>query len=81
MVLRGGAVQIGAGLGLGIAVASLVSHAVSPLLMTLIGRGGALNPVVMIGVVIVLAIAGLTACLFPALRAGRVPPMRALRGE
>jgi len=33
------------------------------------------------GVCVVLAAAGLLACLLPAWRAGRVPPMRALRGE
>jgi putative ABC transport system permease protein len=35
----------------------------------------------MLGVCAVLALAGLLACLVPALRAARVPPMHALRGE
>jgi putative ABC transport system permease protein len=35
----------------------------------------------MLLVALVLAVAGLLACLLPALRAARVAPMRALRGE
>jgi putative ABC transport system permease protein len=35
----------------------------------------------MAGVSMVLALAGLLACMLPALRAARVAPMRALRGE
>jgi putative ABC transport system permease protein len=34
-----------------------------------------------LGVCALLAVAGLLACLIPALRAARVHPMRALRGE
>jgi ABC-type lipoprotein release transport system permease subunit len=39
------------------------------------------DPLAMLGVCMVLALAGLLACLLPALRAARVPPMHALRGE
>ncbi len=46
-----------------------------------IGRAGALDPLVMAGVSVVLTLAGLLACLLPAKRAARVAPMRALRGE
>ncbi|MHB1057844.1 MAG: ABC transporter permease [Rhodanobacter sp.] len=81
LVLRGGLLQISLGLLLGVGAAWLVAHAVSQLLMTLIGRGGALDPLVMAGVAAVLAAAGLAACLLPALRAANVAPMRALRGE
>ncbi|WP_449423550.1 FtsX-like permease family protein [Rhodanobacter lindaniclasticus] len=81
LVLRGGLLQIAAGLALGVAAAWLVARAVSQILMTLIGRAGALDPLVMLGVAVVLLLAGLLACLLPAWRAARVAPMRALRGE
>jgi putative ABC transport system permease protein len=81
LVLRGGLLQIAVGLVLGVAAAWLMARAVSQILMTLIGRGGALGPLVMIGVAVVLLLAGLLACLLPAWRAARVAPMRALRGE
>jgi putative ABC transport system permease protein len=35
----------------------------------------------LIGVCVLLAVAGMLACLLPALRAGHVAPMHALRGE
>ncbi|ODT92052.1 MAG: permease [Rhodanobacter sp. SCN 67-45] len=81
LVLHGGLLQIAAGLALGVAGAWLVARAVSQVLMGLIGRAGALDPWVMAGVSMLLAFAGLLACLLPALRAARVAPMRALRGE
>ncbi|MGN6705740.1 MAG: ADOP family duplicated permease [Rhodanobacter sp.] len=81
LVLRGGLWQIAAGLALGVAVAWLVTRAVAQLLMTLIGRDGALDPLVMLGVAVVLVVAGLLACLLPAWRAAKVVPMRALKGE
>jgi len=81
LVLRGGLLQIAAGLALGMAGAWLAARAASQVLMGLIGRAGALDPLVMAGVSVVLAFAGLLACLLPALRAARVAPMRALRGE
>ncbi|WP_426690135.1 ADOP family duplicated permease [Rhodanobacter ginsengiterrae] len=81
LVLRGGLFQIVAGLAIGVAVALGAAHAVAALLMTLLGRSNAFDPMVMLGVCAVLAAAGLLACLLPALRAGRTHPMRALRGE
>lgn len=81
LVLRGGLVQIVVGLAIGVAVALGASHVLSVLLMTLLGRSNAFDPAVALGVCAVLAIAGLLACLLPAVRAARVPPMRALRGE
>jgi putative ABC transport system permease protein len=81
LVLRGGLGQIVAGLAIGVAIALGASRALAVLLMTLLGRSNAFDPVVLLGVCMVLAAAGLLACLLPALRAGRVHPMRALRGE
>ena len=81
LVLRGGLVQIAVGLAIGVAIALAASRAVAVLLMTLLGRGNAFDPAVVLGVCVVLAVAGLLACLLPALRAARVAPMRALRGE
>ncbi|HET8898396.1 MAG TPA: ADOP family duplicated permease [Rhodanobacteraceae bacterium] len=81
LVLRGGLRQIAAGLALGVVAAWSLARVLSQLLMTLIGHGGALDPLVMLGAAVVLLLAGLLACLLPALRAARVAPMRALRGE
>ncbi|RDS79240.1 permease [Dyella monticola] len=81
LVLRGGLMQILMGLAIGAVVALAASHAMAVLLMTLLGRSNAFDPVAMLGVCVVLALAGLLACLLPALRAARVAPMRALRGE
>lgn len=81
LVLRGGLVQIAIGLALGVGAALGVSRALSALLMLLLGRAGTFDPMAVAGVCVVLAAAGLLACLLPAMRAGRVQPMRALRGE
>ncbi|KRE88819.1 permease [Frateuria sp. Soil773] len=81
LVMRGGLAQIAAGLAIGVAAALAASHALAVLLMTLLGRSSAFDPVAVMGVCAVLALAGLLACLLPALRAARVAPMRALRGE
>jgi len=64
-------------LGVGLAVAS------SRLLRTVLQQVDrhALDPLALLGVCVVLVIAGLAACLLPALRATRVAPVRALRGE
>ncbi|BFI97222.1 MAG: ABC transporter permease [Rhodanobacter sp.] len=81
LVLRSGLAQIGIGLTLGMVAALALAHALSSMLMVLLGRSSAFDPVALLGVCVVLAVAGLLACLFPALRASRVAPMRALRGE
>lgn len=80
MVLRGGFLQIGIGLALGISLALGLSG-VFGTLMAQIGRDSIFDPLTIAGVCAVLATAGLLACLLPALRAGRVQPMHALRGE
>lgn len=83
LVLRGGMAQIGIGLvlgvGLALAVAQVLAHASTTI--SLLGQFGALDPAVVIGVCVLLALSGLLACLLPAVRAGRVHPMRALRGD
>jgi putative ABC transport system permease protein len=81
LVLRGGFVQVVLGLLIGVGIALGVARAVSTLLMAFLGRASVFDPVVVTGVCLVLAVAGLLACLLPALRAGRVQPMHALRGE
>ncbi|MGH8145930.1 MAG: ADOP family duplicated permease [Rhodanobacteraceae bacterium] len=81
LVLRGGLVQIVVGLVIGVAVVLGVSELLVQMLVELVGRTNTFDPVALISVCMVLAIAGLTACLLPAWRAGRVQPMHALRGE
>lgn len=79
IVLRGGLVQVllGVTIGLGLALGlSGTLHAV----LTQINRS-AFDPLVMATVALVLMVVGLLSCAIPALRAGRVLPMRALRGE
>lgn len=81
LVLRGGLMQIVLGLAIGMAVAFGLSRLLSAVLMTLLGNGSTLDSVTVVVVCAVLALAGLLACLLPAIRAGRVQPMDALRGE
>ncbi len=81
LVLRGGLIQIVLGLSIGVGIAVGIARALSTLLMEFLGRSRVFDPVATGGVCMVLAAAGLLACLLPALRAGRVQPMHALRGE
>ncbi len=81
LVLRGGLAQIGMGLVLGVAVQLVLAHMLSTVLMALLGRNSAFDPVALLGVSVVLVITGLLSCLLPALHAGHVQPMRALCGE
>ncbi|HEX5354365.1 MAG TPA: ABC transporter permease, partial [Rhodanobacteraceae bacterium] len=80
LVLRDGLVQTGIGLVLGVVLALALSVAMSSVVEAL-GSTRVIDPPSIIGVCIVLAITGLLACALPALRAARVEPMRALRGE
>lgn len=80
LVLGGGLMQIGIGLALGIVLALALSGLLRAVLEQL-NRSSAFDPVAVAGVCVLLALAGLLACLLPALRAARVQPMRALRGE
>jgi putative ABC transport system permease protein len=79
LVLRGGLRQILLGLLLGVMITLALSRVLSSLIEQL-GRH-AFDPMTVLGVCASLAVAGLLACLIPALRAARVHPMRALRGE
>ncbi|MEY2168402.1 MULTISPECIES: ADOP family duplicated permease [unclassified Rhodanobacter] len=79
LVLQAGGRQIAVGLLLGVAIALALSRMLGAVLQE-IGRG-VVDPFVLVGVCAVLAVAGLLACLLPALRAARVAPMHALRGE
>ncbi|OOG57729.1 permease [Rhodanobacter sp. B05] len=85
MVLRGGMIQIAIGLVIGVGVtlgaSRLLANMSMAVSMSLVGRIGTFDPLAVTGVCVVLALAGLLACLIPAMRAGRVHPMRALRGE
>ncbi len=80
LVLRGGIVQIVAGLALGVLLAWSMSG-VMRAVMQQIGSEQAVDPAAIAGVCLLLAVAGMLACLLPALRAARVQPMLALRGE
>ncbi|HET7662953.1 MAG TPA: hypothetical protein VFK31_04865, partial [Rhodanobacteraceae bacterium] len=66
---------IGIGLTLGLARFAKV------VMYETLGRTSAFEPWALAGVAVVLLLAGFLACLLPALRAGRVQPMHALRGE
>jgi putative ABC transport system permease protein len=81
LVLRGGLLQVVAGLALGVGASLLAARWLSMLLMGLLGRGDGFDPIVVLGVSVVLLAAGLLACLLPAVRAARVHPMRVLRAD
>lgn len=79
LVLRGGLGQIAIGMLLGVGITLALSRVLGAVLEE-IGRT-VLDPFALAGVCAVLALAGLLACLLPALRAARTAPMRALRGD
>lgn len=81
LVMRAGLMQIVLGLAIGVAVAFCLSRLLAAVLMALLGNSNALDSATVVIVCTVLAAAGLLACLLPALRAARVQPMHALRGE
>lgn len=79
-VMQEGLLQVGIGLALGV----LLSIGIARILPSVIREQSVLaliDPIDIAGVCLCLALSGLLACLLPALRAARVQPMRALRGE
>ena len=80
-VLTGGAWQVALGLAVGIGLTLGLARFARELMYDTLGRTSAFEPWALAGVATVLLLAGLLACLVPALRAGHVSPMRALRGE
>jgi predicted permease len=79
MVLQAGLRQIAIGLLLGIGITLALSRVLGAVLEEI--DRSVFDLSAMLGVSMVLVLAGLLACLMPALRAARVPPMHALRGE
>ncbi len=79
LVLRAGLVQIVLGLLAGFVLGFLGSGVLRAVVVQL-GRS-VFDPWSIAAAAAVLALSGLLACLLPALRASRVQPMRALRGE
>ena len=77
MVFGQGLVQIGIGMAAGLAFAALLAQVLGVVLFQVQPR----DPAIFGGVAVVLASAGLLACLVPALRATAVDPLTALRSE
>jgi putative ABC transport system permease protein len=80
MVLRQGMTLVAAGLAAGLAVALIMSRMLASL-SSLLYEVSATDPVILAGVVLVLAAAAMVACTLPALKATRVDPVTALRCE
>jgi putative ABC transport system permease protein len=76
-MLRHGALAIGLGLAAGL----ILTFATSRLLQSLLTGVTALDPAVLTLGVVLLALVGLIACLWPALRATRINPVVALRND
>jgi ABC-type antimicrobial peptide transport system permease subunit len=77
MVLGMGACLIGFGVIVGLAA----SFAATRLLGSQIWGVSPHDPMTLVGVIIVVSLAGLAACYFPARKATRVDPLTALRHE
>jgi predicted permease len=75
-VLRGTFTSVGFGIGTGLLLSALFSGFASRWL-----QGGSQNPLLLVGVVALLALTCLLASMFPARRASRIDPMVALRYE
>jgi putative ABC transport system permease protein len=78
-VLRGGLLQVGAGLVAGFGLAFVLAGLLRAVLMQI--NRSAFDPPVLAVVSLTLASSGMLACLLPAWRASRVQPTRALHGE
>jgi putative ABC transport system permease protein len=77
MMFRQGVMQLSAGIAVGLLLAAAIGQATSVILFEVQPR----DPQVFGGVVVVLAITGMLACLVPARRATRVDPLTALRSQ
>jgi predicted permease len=77
MILREGALMLGAGVFIGLILAVVTGRLVSSLLYQV----GALDPIAFTVAPVVLGLAAFLACWFPARRATRVSPLTALRTE
>ncbi|MFK2877558.1 ABC transporter permease [Rhodanobacter hydrolyticus] len=80
LMLSGGMARIAVGLTLGLILAGVFSRVLSTSFNQL-GTDGAFGPWVAGGVCVLLLAFGLLACLVPAIRAGRIQPMRVLQGD
>jgi predicted permease len=77
MIFGQGAWQLGLGLVLGLGLAATVAQLMQIILFDVKPR----DPATFTGVAVVLALAGMAACMIPARRATRVDPLVALRAE
>jgi ABC-type antimicrobial peptide transport system permease subunit len=77
MIFGQGALQLTAGLVIGLALALLIGQPMSVILFDVQPR----DPTIFIGVALTLLVTGLLACLIPARRATRVDPLTALRAQ
>jgi ABC-type antimicrobial peptide transport system permease subunit len=77
MIFRQGAWQLGLGMTVGLVLATGLAKLTKVILFDVQPN----DPQVFAGVVIVLAVTGLVACLVPARRATRVDPLTALRSQ
>jgi ABC-type antimicrobial peptide transport system permease subunit len=77
MVLMEGGVLLGIGLVLGVAGALLASRMIRGLLFGVAPN----DPVTLVGVAVMMVLIGIAACWLPALRASRIHPAVAIRGQ
>jgi ABC-type antimicrobial peptide transport system permease subunit len=77
LIFRQGALQLAAGLVIGLALALVIAQPMSVILFDVQPR----DPAIFIGVAVVLLVTGLLACLLPARRATKVDPLTALRAQ
>jgi putative ABC transport system permease protein len=77
MIFRQGALQVGIGMTLGLALSAAIASTMSVVLFQVQPR----DPAVFSGVVLVLGAVALVACLMPARRATRIDPLVALRAD
>jgi ABC-type antimicrobial peptide transport system permease subunit len=77
MVLMEGGVLLALGLGLGVAGALFASRLIRGLLFGIAPQ----DPITLLGVALLMAAVGIGACWIPALRAAKVDPAIAMRGQ